>query len=136
MGSLAKIKDSIAKDYEALFEKAMAAGREAGNNAKCVPMVVGIPTSLFSNEIDRSKPVYVVNDGVCGFATIQGLKGNTTFGKWLLKSNKGRKGYPSGIYIGSPICSQSLTRNEAACDAAVKVLRDAGIACYVNSRID
>jgi hypothetical protein len=126
----------MSKEFESLFAAAIDAGRSAGANAKCIPMTVGSAKSIFSNEIDHDKPTYYVADGVCGFASVTGIKGNTAFGRWLLKTRNGRTGYPSGVFIKSPIISQSLTRNEEACCAIVKVLSAAGITCYMSSRMD
>jgi len=54
--------------FRSICDKADAAGKEAVKQLTVIPMVVGQETSLFSGELDHSKPTYYVEDGVCGFA--------------------------------------------------------------------
>ena len=55
---------------EKLLERAHLMGMDAGRRVGVAPMVVGTPTELMGNDIDYSKPTYVVEGGVCGFAGV------------------------------------------------------------------
>ena len=126
---------SKVKTFEALAAKAEAAGMAAGTGAEVAPMVVGSPVGLFGSAIDRSKPVYFVADGVCGFAWVR-IKGNTAFGKFMRKAGKARPGYGSGLVINCRDFNQSLGRKEAWATAYANVLNDAGVDAYSESRMD
>ena len=78
-------------DFKGLFATAVCAGGEAGKALQPVPMLVGSAKSLFGSEMDHSKPVYYVADGVCGFAWVNVRPGNSAFAKWLVKNDSGRK---------------------------------------------
>lgn len=119
--------------FESLMQRAYAAGKEAG--AKCVPQPMGVVAAdIFGNPLPGAK-VEVVRDGVCGFAWVR-LKGNTAFGRWAKANGYARAGYPSGLNISTKLMTQSMERNEAAARAMRDVLRDAGIDCWMESRID
>ena len=119
-----------------LYEKAHAAGLAAGNAAVPVPMVVGQATGLFSNEIDRSKPMYHVPDGVCGFAWVSIHPNRGEFVRYLKANRIGRPGYPKGYSVSVHLYGQSMQRKEAYAGAFARVLSAAGIDAYAESRID
>ena len=121
---------------QAIFNEALAAGILAGNGAKCETMYVGTPKSIFSNEIDTTKRVYEVPDGVCGFSWIKIKPSNSSFANWLKKTGKGRKSYQGGVEVSVFEHRQSLTRKENHAHAFAEVLRKYGIDAYADSRID
>lgn len=123
------------ENFAELVAKAEAAGMEAGSKMTPRPMVVGTPTTLFGNDIDRTKPMDFVSDGVCGFAWIK-FKGNTPFARWMKKNRKVRAGYPKGLEVNVSAFGQSMQRKEAYARAYAKVLNDAGIEAYADSRMD
>lgn len=123
-------------DWRSAYVEAVEAGKRAANAAKPVPMMVGTPKTLFSNDIDHSKPTYIVNDGVCGFGYVKIKNGNSPFARWCAKNGIGFKGYYGGREIGSPAMTQSMERNGAACAAMVEVLSKYGVDCYSYTRID
>lgn len=123
-------------NYQELYQRAHNAGMEAGNASRPVPMVVGSAKSLFSNEIDYSQPVEVVNDGVCGFAWVHLDKAVGPFVKWLKESRKGHKAYGKGYDIWVGEFGQSMQRKESYARAFAAVLREAGIDAYCASRMD
>lgn len=94
----------------------------------------------------KAVDLYVQQNGeplFCGFAWVQGIKGNSSFGRWLKKNGIGRKGYPTGRYIsthdmdmGDMQYTQSMYIKEVAADAYCRVLCNHGIACYVMTRAD
>lgn len=98
------------KGYEILFNKAHAAGLTAGN--ACQP------------------------GGVCGFAWVHIPDGRSSCAHWLTKTNRGSKGYPRGVDIWVSYFGQSLERKEAYARAFAQVLRNYGIKCYSQSRMD
>lgn len=122
-------------DFKNLHERAHAAGIAAGNAAVPVPMVVGEAQSLLSDKIDRSKPTYYVADGVCGFAWVH-IQGNTPFARWATKNGVARPGYPKGKDISCHEFGQSMQRKEAYARAYARVLNEAGIRAYAESRLD
>jgi hypothetical protein len=123
------------KNFESLWQDVLDAGNAAAQAAKPTPMIVGEAKSLFTDEIDYSKPTYYVAGGVCGFAYVR-TKGNTAFGRWAKKAGYMRPGYPTGLMYSVRAGGQSLEIKEAFAQAAVGVLRAAGIDAWVESRMD
>ena len=121
---------------EKLLEKAHLMGMDAGRSVGVTPMVVGTPTEFFGNDIDYSKPVSVVNDGVCGFAGVVIKPARCKFVSYLKSIGKGYKHYYGGWYVSVREFNQSLTRKEAYAEAFAKVLGEVGMGCYVDSRMD
>jgi len=119
-----------------LFESAHEAGLKAGREVGVTPMVVGSPTELFGNEIDWNKSTYHVSDGVCGFAGVIIKPARGKFVSLLKKMGRGWKHYYGGFYMTCREFNQSLTRKEAYCEAFERVLGEAGLRCYVDSRLD
>ena len=119
-----------------LFESAHEAGLKAGHEVGVTPMVVGSPTELFGNEIDWNKSTYHVSDGVCGFAGVIIKPARGKFVSLLKKMGRGWKHYYGGFYMTCREFNQSLTRKEAYCEAFARVLGEAGLRCYVDSRLD
>ena len=116
--------------FNAILQDGIAHAIKASQECTPTPMMV---------EDEATGQQWHVSDGVCGFATIKGIKGNTAFGKWLLRTGNGKRSeYYRCIYINSPICSQSLKRNEEACAALAQYLNDSitGLQCYMTSNID
>lgn len=127
----------MSAEFKKLWVEAVTAGNEAVMKAKVVPMVVGTPKSLFSNEIDYSQPVEVVEDGACGFAWINVKPGTSAFAKWLKAQGYARKDeYYGGVTVWVSQFNQSVQKKEAYARAVAKVLRDAGIKAYAASRLD
>lgn len=122
-------------DFADLATRAHLAGMEAGNAAAPVPMVVGSPSTVFGNDIDPRQPSYFVADGVCGFAWVK-FKGSTPFGRWAKKIGIARASYPKGMQINVRAFGQSMQRKEAYAQAYAKVLQDAGVEAYADSRMD
>lgn len=109
--------------FEAIINQATERAIQAFETSTPSPMMV----------IGRDKN-YLVNDGICGNATIR-FKANTKFAKWALKNNVAIKSQ-SGARIQNKLCSQSYARNVAYADAYVSVLHQNGIDAYVDSYID
>lgn len=120
-----------------IFAAADAAGKAAVANLKVVPMVVGNAKSLFSNEIDYSKPTYFVEDGVCGFASVQIKPATSAFAKWLKLAKLARKDeYYGGVSMPVFDYNQSYQKKVAYASAFAKVLGQYGIKAWVNERLD
>ena len=130
-------------DIVAIAKAAHNAGMNAVNNMKVIPMIVCQSKSLFSNEIDLTKPTEYVADGVCGFAWVNIYpehKGNTKAGK------AERKLYESigfekddynkcySLWIGQ--FNQSMQKKEMYAAAYAKVLSENNIRAYSGSRMD
>jgi hypothetical protein len=122
-------------DYRALYEQADAAGKAAATAATPTPMVVGEETSPFSGQVDYAKPVYVVADGLCGFAWVQ-FAGNTGWGRWAKKTGVAKNAYGGGLQVWVSGYGQSVTRKEAYAQAFAGVLQEAGVTAYAGSRLD
>jgi hypothetical protein len=122
------------QNFKALHLQAHEAGMAAGEAAKPVAMIVGTAVGL-TNEIDRTQPVYHVADGVCGFAWVK-FAGNTPFGRWAKKAGIAKAAYPTGLMIWVHQFNQSMQRKEAYAAAYARVLREAGVQAYADSRMD
>jgi hypothetical protein len=118
-------------NYAEILEKAHAAGRAAAQATKPVPMYVQAG-DLMGNGYG---PIEKVDDGVCGFAWIK-FPGNKPFGRWAKKAGLARSAYPTGLCISISAYNQSMQLKEAHARAAVAVLKEHGIECYVDSRMD
>ena len=108
--------------FEKAFNDAHAAGMEAGNCCRPAPMVV---TEVGIDDRPCGQQ-WVIDDGVCGFAWVVVRPGNSSFAKWLKKTDRGDKHYYGGISIWVRGFGQSMTRKEAYAYAFAKVLRDHG----------
>lgn len=120
-----------------LYWKASRAGFKAFEDCNPTPMVVGTAKGL-SNEIDRSKEMHYVSDGVCGFASIKIYPARGRFVKWLKDMNIGYTSAQGGysLNVSSAKFGQSLERKEAYAKAFTKVLQNNGLEAYVESRMD
>ena len=122
--------------WEKLLEKAHLMGMDAGRLVGVTPMVVGSPSTPLGNDIDYSKKTYFVEGGVCGFAGVVIKPARGKFVSYLKKLGMGYKHYYGGWYVSVREFGQSLTRKEAYAEAFAKVLGEAGMRCYVDSRMD
>ena len=119
-----------------LWTRACHAGQRAAIACKPTPMIV----EQHANQADDASPVvksYHVPGGVCGFAEINVRPGTSSFAHWL-KRNVARasKAYYGGIRVPIMTYGQSYETKCAHAEAAVSVLREAGIRATVNSRLD
>ena len=126
----------MSKEVMELFDRAHHAGLRAGHESTPTPMVVGSPSTPFGSDIDWNKSTYHVSDGVCGFAGVVIKPARGKFVSFLKSNDLGWKHYYGGFYMTCREFGQSLARKEAYCEAFVKVLGEAGMRCYVDSRMD
>ena len=126
----------MSKEVMELFDRAHHAGLRAGHESTPTPMVVGSPSTPFGSDIDWNKSTYHVSDGVCGFAGVVIKPARGKFVSLLKKHDLGWKHYYGGFYMTCREFGQSLARKEAYCEAFAKVLGEAGMRCYVDSRMD
>lgn len=138
MKTTTKISPAQAK---AIIAEATQAAEIAAQNAIPVPMVVGTAIG-FSDKIDYSKPVYYESEGLCGFAWVKITPARGSFVAYLKSQNIGHPAYQGGYEISaweiapSLRGSQSVTRKEAAANAAAAVFQKYGINAYGYSRLD
>jgi hypothetical protein len=133
------VKDEL--DCKLLYRIADTAGRVAVTRAiargEIIAMAVGQETSFLSGKLDWSKPVDIVNDGVCGFAWVIVKPANSRFAKWLIANGHARKdSYYGGVNVWVGDYNQSMQKKERYADAFAAVLEKAGINAYSNSRMD
>ena len=112
--------------FTELVARAHAAGMQAGRECMPIPMIV----CAHSGE-----PIECLDNGACGFAWVS-FAGNTAFGKWAKKQGIARPHWPSGLCVWVSEFGQSVDRKAAYADAYARVLNDAGIPAYANSRLD
>ena len=126
--STVKWGKDMTQEFEDIFQKAAKAGIEAATECTPSPMTVGHAKSPLSDEIDPTKPVYHVADGVCGFAWINIKPGNCKFANWLKKHNHAQPdSYHGGVQIWVSSFDQSYERKMAYAGAFAKVIREAGV---------
>lgn len=75
-------------------------------------------------------------DGLAGFAWIVIHDARKRFPRWLKKQQFGHLGYNGGWVVHAKGCGQSFDRAKAYANAFAKVLRQNGIDCTVESRLD
>jgi hypothetical protein len=112
---------------------------DAGNNAVTQTTVTPMIVTQAANPLDDSSAVvnaWVVNDGVCGFASVIIKPANSKFAKFLVANQLAHKHYAGGVSMSVRDFRQSLTKKEAYAYAFAKVLNDNGITAYVDSRMD
>lgn len=124
---MSKSPTATATKWAALWATAAAAGKAAGDAATPDPILV--------TTADGAKTWYVP-DGLCGFAWVKVTPGTSSFARWLVKSGLAHKGYGGGVDIWVSDFGQSIDRKTAAARAIAKVLTDAGITAYAQSRLD
>ena len=118
-------KEAREIEFQSIWDLAVSAGRQAGENAMPTPMVV-------SGYEDQP-----VMDGACGFAWVQVRPGTSAFAKWLKRMDYARKdSYLGGVSIWISDYNQSMARKEAHATAMAKVFRDHGFDANSMSRID
>lgn len=115
-----------------VYDEAHAAGMEALNAATPRPMVVSDDPNYMT-----TRNVYYVSEGVCGFASIAGIRANSRMGKWLVSRAKGRRAtYEPGVRVWVREGGQSYERKVAYAYAFSNVLSKYGIKHHVESRLD
>lgn len=134
-------------DFAQLFEELKHVSKAA--LAECpapTPMIVGTPTTLLGDDIDFSKKVWFVEDGVCGFAYVILESGRTGFAQWLLKNGLGSKwwsyGRTKGVCVntfprlGFVEVGQSYEKSKFVAQKIANYLKAKGIDAWVDARID
>ena len=112
---------------------------DAGNNAVTQTTVTPMVVSQKANPLDDGSETinqWVVNDGVCGFASVIIKPANSKFAKFLVANGLARKAYAGGVSMSIRDFNQSLTKKEAYAEGFAKVLRDNGINAWAESRMD
>ena len=122
------------------YVTAYTEGMKAGTNHTPRPMVVGSPKTFLGTELDTTKPMELVNDGVCGFASVQIKPANHRFAKWLLAKGYARKdSYHGGIAVWVHEFGQSYERKSKFAGAFASVVQEKFPelkSVWVNSRLD
>lgn len=128
-------------DYARIWREAQLAGEQAAMACRPTPMVV------FDAHLDGS-PVeggqtYYVGGGVCGFVNIVIKPATSGFARWLKANERTYKHYYGGLSyfvhaecVNGTVLAQSLDIKEAYGRAMVKVLKEHGIPCGMESRLD
>lgn len=122
--------------HQSVYNEAYAAGIQACESMAPTPVVFGHAASIFSDEIDYSKPTYYNSEGVCGFAWVVIRPGNSSFARWMVKRGLARKHYYGGVSYNVRVGGQSLERKEAFARAFAASLNNAGIKAHAESRLD
>ena len=120
---------------ESLFYQAQNAGNAAVAQTTVTPMIVSQQANPLNDNSETIKQ-WVVNDGVCGFASVIIKPATSKFAKFLVANQLARKHYAGGVSMSIRDFNQSLTKKEAYAYAFAKVLNDNGITAYVDSRMD
>ena len=120
---------------EAIYSEAHYKGNAAVQMTTVTPMVVQQRENPL-NDDSRVIRQYVVNDGVCGFASVTVKPANCKFAKYLIANGLGRKSFNGGVSMSIRDFNQSLQKKEAYAHAFASVLNDYGIKAYAESRMD
>lgn len=106
-----------------LYGYASGAGERAAKNC--------IPTPMYIYGYDEP-----IMDGAAGFAWVVIHDARKRFPRWLKKQQIGHLRYNGGWAVHAKGCGQSYGRAKAYANAFAKVLRQNGIHCTVESRLD
>lgn len=106
-----------------LYGYASGAGERAAKNC--------VPTPMYIQ--GYNEPIL---DGAAGFAWVVIHDARKQFPRWLKKHQIGYLRYNGGWAVHSKGCGQSYDRAKAYANAFAKVLRQNGIDCTVESRLD
>ena len=106
-----------------LYGYASGAGERAVKNC--------VPTPMYIHGYNEP-----IMDGAAGFAWVVILDARKQFPRWLKKHQIGHLRYNGGWAVHSKGCGQSYDRAKAYANAFAKVLRQNGIDCTVESRLD
>ena len=136
------MKVTKANAYD-IFVEAATAAREAALACTPTPMFVGTAKGLFDNDFDPSQPVYMVNGGVCGRASVW-IRPATGALVTMFKARRiGYKRYYGGYSVGSyefyrpeGPAVQSMEIAMASAQAAAAVFTKYGVNCGVDSSMD
>jgi len=142
-----------AKDWEPLMDLVSRLGQQASE--ECVPVPMGVYSSdLMGKQIS---PTQVVDEGVCGRASIIIKPATQPFVRWLKKHRDTRrdepgeplrdlrefnwpffshKHYHGGWELYVCLHSQSMARHVAFANVVLELFKAAGLKCYVTSRMD
>ena len=118
-----------------IYMEAYQAGIEALQSCVPTPMIV----SQHQNPLNDDSIIlkrYLVEDGVCGFASVIIKPARGAFVNYLKAHNLGHSHYYGGYAYPISAGNQSLTKKEAFAEAFCAVLRKYDINCYVDSRMD
>jgi hypothetical protein len=118
-----------------IYQAAHNAGNVAVQEATITPMIVQQRANPLNDSSDVQRQ-WLVNDGVCGFASFIVKPANCKFAKYLQAQGLGRKHYYGGMSMSIFDFNQSLQKKEAYAYAFAKVLNDNGITAYTESRMD
>lgn len=118
-----------------IYQEAHYKGNAAVEMTTVTPMVVQQRENPL-NDDSRVIRQYIVNDGVCGFASVTVKPANSKFAKFLVANGLGRKSFNGGVSMSIRDFNQSLTKKEAYAYAFASVLNNYGIKAYAESRMD
>lgn len=125
--------------YDSVFFLAKQAAKEAFDKAVSTPVVMGSPSTPFGNDVDPSKPMYVI-PGLCGFAWVNVYADRRKpQGKEMKQAGVRWDDYAKAFSISSyelGAHGQMVEQKEAACKAAAEVFRQYGYKAYAGSRLD
>jgi hypothetical protein len=120
---------------EAIYSEAHYKGNVAVQMTTVTPMVVQQRENPLNDDSQLVRQ-YIVNDGVCGFASVTVKPANCKFAKFLVANGLGRKSFNGGVSMSVRDFNQSLTKKEAYAYAFASVLNEHGIKAFVDSRMD
>lgn len=111
-------------NFQELFDRGNAAGREAAANANLEMLTVTDGVKVF-------EPF-----PICGFGWVNVRPGNCAFANWLKKQGHDRKAYHGGVDIWIGDYGQSYDQKHAHAVAMGRVFKEAGINAYGTGSLD
>jgi len=108
--------------WQAIYDLANMLGMAAHDSA--------VPTPMFVEGYGG------YSAGECGFAFVHVPDARRDFARWLLKTGRAYKGYPTGVTISCPRGGQSVDRAYAYATAFARVLEYNSLMCRVERLLD
>lgn len=111
-------------EFQAIYDRAVEAGREAAKACTPTPMVVSQHANVLDDSSDVMQSWYVPS-GICGFARVE-MPATSAFAKWLVQKGIALR-QEKGIGINIWEYNQSYELKCAHASAMARSLSDSGI---------
>ncbi len=123
------------EQFDTLWKHAVCEGDKAAIEHKPTPMVVERHMNMLDDN-SSVKESWIVDSGVCGFASVHLSDGRSSFARWASKHAGFSKDYRKGLSHWVGAYGQSMERKAKFASTVARILNENGIDSYSTSRMD